>query len=249
MRRRLWKRLTGRLAGERGFTLIEVLVAMVAGIIVTGALFAILEVSLKQNARITDRVQAQQLGSTAMTRIIDPLRSGCFSREAAPVQAGSTGNKLIFTTAFSEATTPANSEVFKQIVNYESHKLTINSKKATGGSWPTYTSWEEPGKTTTIAENVYMASPRTAPFTYYKYGKESKSTTETGVSAMEKVEPPAEGLSSATAKQVAGVEVGFEALPTNNDSRLNRGAQFSDQVTFAFSSPDSEGTITAGPCE
>jgi hypothetical protein len=51
------------------------------------------------------------------------------------------------------------------------------------------------------------------------------------------------------AKTVAGVEVGFEALPSNGDTRQTRASQFSDQVTFAFSSPNSEATIKAGPCE
>lgn len=243
--------LLHRLRDERGFTLVEVLVAMVAGIIVTGALFAILEVSMKQNARITDRVQAQQLGDSAMTRIIDPLRSGCISRLATPVQAGSTPNTLIFTTAFSEATTPAQSEVFRETVTYASasHKLTLKSQKATAGTWPTFTAWEEPGKTATIAENVYMpTSPkREAPFVYYQYAKESGTGTETGTNALEAMKVTE--LSATEAKKVAAVEVGFEALPTNNDTRLNRAAQFTDRVTFAFSSPTSEGTIKAGPCE
>jgi len=240
--------LRRRLADERGFTIVEVLVAMVAGIIVTGALFAILEISLKQNSRITDRVQAQQLGDTAMTRIIDPLRSGCLSREATPVQEKSTPSKLIFTTAFSEATAPATSEVFKYTITYEANKLKVKTQKATGGSWPTYTTWEEPGTTTTIAENVYMVGKRTAPFTYYKYGTEAETSgTETGVTALK--EMAVTELSKEEAKKVAGVGVEFEARPVSNDARLNRGAQFSDNVTFAFASPDSEGTITAAPCE
>src|SRR5262249_52907036 len=138
---RLPIRLPRRLRSERGFTLIEVMVAMVAGIIVTGALFAILEISLKQNSRITDRVHAQQLGDVAMTRIVDPLRSGCFSRNATPVQEKSTPTKLIFTTAYSESTTPATSEVFKYTVEYSAatRKLTMTTQKANGGAWPTYT--------------------------------------------------------------------------------------------------------------
>ena len=41
-----------RLRGERGFSLLELLVAMAAGIVVTGALLAILEVSLRQETQI-----------------------------------------------------------------------------------------------------------------------------------------------------------------------------------------------------
>ncbi len=241
--------LPARLHQESGFTLIEVLVAMLTGIIVTGAAFGILEVSLKQNARITDRAQAQQLGDSAMTRIIDPLRSGCISRLAAPVQAGSTPNELIFTTAFSEATTPEPSEVFKETVKYSANKLTLKSQKATAGSWPTYTAFEEPGKTNTIAENVSMPKGREAPFSYFEYAKEGSSGTASESSSSLTPITVTEKLSAEQAKKVAAVEVGFEALPTSKDTRQSRGAQFEDRVTFAFSSPNSEGAIKAGPCE
>jgi prepilin-type N-terminal cleavage/methylation domain-containing protein len=243
-------RLRLRLRDERGFSLIEVLVAMVAGIIVTGALFAILEISLKQNSRITDRVQAQQLGDNAMTRIIDPLRSGCISREATPVLKESTPTKVIFTTAYSEATTPADSEVFKDTIEYSSttHQITAKTQQATAGTWPTYTAWETPGKTTLIAENVYLPSGHTYFFKYFKYGTEATSSTETGESTLEELKTTG-ALTEAEAKTVAGVEVNFETLGSDNYSALNRGAQFNDRVTFAFSTPNSEGSIKDAPCE
>jgi prepilin-type N-terminal cleavage/methylation domain-containing protein len=242
--------LKARLRSERGFSLVEVLVAMVVGLIVSGALFAILEISLKQNARISDRVIAQQLGNTAMTRIIDPLRSGCITREAAPVETGSTPSKVIFTTAFSEGTTPEPKEVFKEAISYEaaSHKLTASVQQATTGSWPTYGGWGA-AKTTTLAENVYMPGGfSNGPFRYLKYGTASTSSATTSVSALEALTTTG-ALSAEEAKKVAGVEVGFEALAPDKDTRLTRAAQFNDQVTFAFSSPNSESTIKAGPCE
>ncbi len=241
-------RLLARLRSERGFTLVEVLVAMVVGLIVSGALFAILEISLKQNARISDRVVAQQLGNTAMTRIIDPLRSGCIARKATPVLSGSTPSKLMFTTAFSEGTTPEPKEVFREKIEYASHKLTAAVEQASSGTWPTYAGWGA-AKETTLAENVYMPSGNTnGPFRYFKYGKASSSSSTSSVSALEAL-PTTSALSEPEAKEVAGVEVRFEALAPDKDTRLSRAAQFEDQVTFAFSSPNSESTIKAGPCE
>jgi prepilin-type N-terminal cleavage/methylation domain-containing protein len=239
-----------RMRSERGFTLVEVLVAMVVGLIVSGALFAILEISLKQNARITDRVVAQQLGNTAMTRIIDPLRSGCIAREATPVEAGSTPSKLIFTTAFSEGTTPEPKEVFKEAVTYEAatHKLVSSVQQASSGAWPTYGGWGT-AKTSTLLENVYLPGGfPNGPFRYFKYGTASTSTATTGVSALEAFTTVG-ALNAEEAKKVASVEVGFENLAPDKDARLTRAAQFTDQATFAFSSPNSEATIKAGPCE
>ena len=78
----------------------ELVVAMAAGIVVTGALFAILDVSLHQSARITDKVQADQLGRTAMTAMTDELHSACIAPEVTPVQAESSGTELRFVTAY-----------------------------------------------------------------------------------------------------------------------------------------------------
>jgi prepilin-type N-terminal cleavage/methylation domain-containing protein len=242
----------------RGFTLIEVLVAMVAAVAVTGALFMILEISLHQTSRITDRVQATQLGRTAMTTIMDELHSACVAREFAPVQEKSTATELRFVTAFSEKPVIGSAEVTKHRIAWVESKAKPNFGKlvdyyypATGGAWPKFTFEETPAKSVILAEDVYPKSEaKPEVFQYYKYAtKVSQGSSEAPSSTLTSTTPPASGFGAEEAKAVAGVLVSFATAPSNNYTALSRAAEFSDQVTFAFGAPAPEATITDGPCQ
>ena len=57
-------------SAEQGFTLVELLVGMLASTVVLFALYAILNFTLNQETRISEVVQANQIGRTAMTKIV-----------------------------------------------------------------------------------------------------------------------------------------------------------------------------------
>ena len=250
----------GILLREDGFTIMEVLVAMVVGIVVTGALFAILEVSLHQTARITDRVQATQLGRTAMTKMVDELHSGCLAREFAPVKTGSGPKELRFATGFSEKTQLEPSEVFEHRLVWDEKEpgkltdYTYNAEKAS--AWPTF-KFEEAklANKELVASGVYRqtnkAKEKVPIFQYYKYAtKASFGTSETASSTLTQIAVgEKETLTAEAAKSVAAVQLNFSQAPTDNNLALNRSVEFSNLVTFAFASPASETTIVDGPCQ
>ena len=70
---------------QRGFTLIEMLVAMVTGVIVTGALFTILDFSSSSPRVSRASPRRPRSGRAAMTRIVDELHSSCLSGRFTPV--------------------------------------------------------------------------------------------------------------------------------------------------------------------
>jgi Tfp pilus assembly protein PilW len=250
----IWRRARS----ERGFTLIETLVAMVTGLIVTGALFAILEVSLHQNARITDKVQADQVSRSTMNKVVDALHSACLAPGFAPVQAGSTANKLIFDNAYSaKATIPNASEgtaesVAEGVYKHEfefipaSNRLEDTAIPSTSTtSWPVIVFSGTPKKTV-LGEHISQTGA-TPVFQYLKYStKSSSESANTAVSTLESVAAP---ITSITAPEVASVIVSFTASPSDANTKLNRSAELSSQVTFAFSAPGAETPISDAPCE
>lgn len=238
----------------RGFSLIETLVAMITGVIVTGALFAILEVSMTQSARLTDVAQATQLGRTAMTRIVDELHSTCISSGFTPVQENSNENELIFRQGYSEKAEIPSVRQDKIVWNKATGTLTDNIYMSNGGSWPTFTFPASPTSSVRIGEHISQneveGGGKMEPiFQYYKYSTKSSTIPTAPSSTLNEKAPLAGTLKSAEAAEVASVVVSFKAAPNDNKATLGRGVGLSSQVTFAFSAPSSEAPIEAAPCE
>lgn len=68
-------RLRARLADEGGFSLVELLVSCVLGMIVLGGAFTVLQVAFAQGERVSQRVDTVQRGRIAMEQITRQLRS------------------------------------------------------------------------------------------------------------------------------------------------------------------------------
>jgi prepilin-type N-terminal cleavage/methylation domain-containing protein len=66
----------GSLRGEEGFTLPEVLMAMVLGLLITSAGFAMFTTALRSESRLTGRDHAIQQSRFAMERMIREIRQG-----------------------------------------------------------------------------------------------------------------------------------------------------------------------------
>ena len=259
--------ILARLRDRSGFTIVETLVAMVTGVIVTGALFAILEVSVRQSGRLSSVAQATQISRGAMTKIVDQLRSACLSPGFSPVITGSTATKLVFVNGYDEkaskteeppAELPA-SGIHKDVIEYEegTKKLVDKTYVATSTT-PTetaekYTWPASPTRTVTLAENISKVESKPI-FEYFKYNTTSNPATGLPASTLSEtgITPETETLASS----VASVLVRFRATPANKEfkaptatSEKGLYADQASQTIFAFSAPNSESSITAGPCE
>jgi Tfp pilus assembly protein PilW len=247
---------------QLGFSLVEVLVAILMGVIVIGATMAILTVALHQNVLLNDRVQSNQASRTTMTKVVNALHSACLAPGFTPVQEKSTGSKLIFVNAYSSiAAIPSASEsvsegAYRHELEYVSGsngKLVDKAYPSTSvASWPEITFSGTASKTTVLGEHVsQVTTPVLTPvFQYYKYAEKSTVASENAaIGTLELVTPPAEGLKPTAAKEVASVLVSFNTKPRDNDTRSSRSVSLSNQVTFALSAPAAETPVLAAPCE
>ena len=255
---RLLHRVRARLSDERGITLIETLVAAVTGVIVAGALFSILEFSLKESTRISDVAQATQLGRGTMNRIVDELHSGCLSPKFAPIRSGSKVNKMILISAYgseaelaTSATTKAG--IRKDEIEYSpgAGTLTDTYKLSTGVETSGEYKWGTAVKVK-IGEHITssVAAKPEQIFTYYKYYTRASTGTTTPASTLTEKAPPSSGeFTTAESAEIAAVMVQFNTAPTDNKGSLGRSVDLNTLTTLAFTAPDSENPIIGGPCE
>jgi Tfp pilus assembly protein PilW len=260
---RLVRHLRGRLRSERGFTLIELIVAMITGVLVIGAAFSVLEISLRQSVRQSDYAQATQHGRLAMTKVIDELHSTCLSASFTPIQKESTSTHMIVYDGYSEgtefsgaATTLAGAR--KDELYVENGKLSDKMALATSGTPGAFVFSAQP-TTTVLAENVApieSGGKTESPahyFKYFRYAPTSSTGTTTESTTLEEIKPTnaetAKGITEAEAKEVAAVQVSFKVLPSDGNETVGRAINISSQATFALSAPSSEAKVEAVPCE
>lgn len=253
-----------RVAGESGVSLIELLVALVAGLVVMGALYTILEVSLAQSTKIANETYADQLGRTAMTKMVDELHNACMSAEATPVRSYEKGEtkksnatKLIFIGTNSASPVPTASETYRHEIVWtkesgssSSGTLTDYVSNGSTGTWPQISTWGA-AKTELIATHISrrIVNGVSKPlFSYFKYASSSNKATG-ALEEMSLAKESNEELSEKTATEVAAVEINFNAGATSATASLERSVALSDLVTFAFSAPNQETPIKDAPCQ
>ncbi len=93
-------------ADEGGMTLIELVVATAAGMVLFLGLTMMVLASMHQTTRISNRVHTTQDARTATQRIVNELQTACAARYLTPVRTGSTGTKLKFARAYGSAVSP-----------------------------------------------------------------------------------------------------------------------------------------------
>jgi prepilin-type N-terminal cleavage/methylation domain-containing protein len=237
-------RVSVRPGNQGGFTLVEMLVSIFAGVILMLALFAVLDISTTQSARSIDRVESSQRGRTAMEQLVQELHSSCIAASVAPVLSSSDASTVKFISKFGSA----------PVLSPDQHVVTVQADgvkpyndlvdkvyPATGGSSPNWTFSSTPSLTKTLAENVSQATVNgvTQPyFQYFSYANGNISTT-----------PLTVPLSATNAASAVQVTVSMAVGPTDGSTDVRRTTNLNDAVVLRYIPAIGSTSVANLPCQ
>jgi Tfp pilus assembly protein PilW len=220
------QRLRARLAGEAGFTLVELLTAMVIGMVVVFAAFTLMERSFVAANDVADRADAAQRGRIAMDALTRQLRSQvCFSGQL-PLLAGS-ADSIDFVTDLGDGTTSPERHVLTFTNATNGYTLTETDYPMASANGATPVTWGTP-RTKTLLTGV--ARNGTTPFfQYLGYDATTSPPTVTTLNSP---------LVSDDFGGVTQIAVSFTVTPAHAQTRASRGSTLSERVAVPQADPN-----------
>jgi Tfp pilus assembly protein PilW len=222
---------------EEGYTLIELMVALTAGIVVFAGLTMVVMATMHQSTRTQNRVHATQEARLVVQKIVTEMHSACVAADVAPVQPNSGANAVayVYQTGSGAALTPVLHEVVLSGTN-----LNMLTYPATSGSTPSWTFSTTASATKTLMTNVAPVSTGAPVFSYYAYGS-------TGAVSTTSLTTP---LSATDAAKTVQVNVALKVNTRNAPNPdPNGGAIVQNQAFLRFSPPSASTTVANLPCE
>ena len=228
-------------SGERGYTLVELLVGMTVTLVVLGAIMTIVQAATRHQDRVAEQVAANQRARPAMTWIVDRLHSACVSPGLAPVQEGSDGDTLILLSKAGEDVSPLPD---KFVYSLSEGVLSETVYPGTGGE-PEEWTFGSPSEPRAVLDGVSAAEvgepPESVPvFRYYAYEGGEVSETPLATSP--------EGLSEADAARTVQVDVAFTAAPYASSTDASRSIAVTDSATLRIEPASEDSAEVNRPC-
>lgn len=243
-----------RMASEAGFTLVELLVTMVAGSVVLLALGTIMAVTLRETTRSFTLVDATERARPIFEQIENQLHSGCFADEETPIQVNSGPNALIFMNASGNASTPTamwNEIDYNPAPTSTLTESTYTTTYSVVNGLPTWargslvsskvllTNVTQSGTTPVFQYFAYQLAPGTdAGGNQYEILPDGTSPIPGTSTTVYNPLAPGATLSSAQASTAAEVMINLTVGPAGhayeNTNLASTGQSVSDIITFRF---------------
>jgi hypothetical protein len=222
---------------ERGTTLMEVMVALAAGIVIFGAVMSLVITTLHSSARVTTRVHATQRARIVLTRVMEELHSACIAPEIAPIREKSTGTMLRFVHQIGSAVQPT---PILSVISLSGTTLSQSDYAQNGGTVPNWTFEEKtPTSTRTLLTGVSPISPSSSIFNYYAYSSGTISTV-----------PQTTPLETTAAALTVEVQVALKVAPESTPVK-DSGSSVSvrNSATLRLTPPSFNEGSPSRPCQ
>jgi len=237
------------LADERGYTLIEMMMATAAGLVVAAATMAILVSAYKFMTNTADRVDANQQGRVAMERIVQLLDSSCVAGLGVSPVVGqgtsgpgpaSSATSLTFYGALSDQVTIDPNE-YVIFIN-SAGALELDTYAYAAGPQGAWTFNSTPSQATLVARAAQVPGS-SGLFSYYSYNSSGALVADSLTNGT---------LPGSIASDVAAIGIQFQAQATDGNASPGTAFDLQNQVVLrllpvsADNYPDN--TTTPYPC-
>lgn len=226
-----------QLRNENGTTLVELMVALMTGLVILSALTMVIITTVHGTARVEARVEATQRARLALGKLMEELHSACVTPEIAPVRKASEGNVLRFVHQTGSAVSPT---PVLSVISLSANTLTQADYATNGGTAPNWTFNEvTPVSTSTLLTKVAPIPPSSSIFSYYRYSGGTISES-----------PQATPLSEGEAALTVEVKVGLKTSPEHAAvADTHSAASVQDAATLRLTPPSFNEGSPARPCQ
>jgi Tfp pilus assembly protein PilW len=243
-------RASGALVREDGFTLVELLAAMLSGIVIMLAAFAMVDLTIRDTNRVTDRVEATSLGRTSLEQLVGELSSGCLTPDVSPIMAtSSTGitpsvtsdaTHVVFVSGLGDGQSGNPTE---HVLTYAANALTDRSYAYTGGTGATLTGPSTWTFATTPTTSHVLNNVTAFNLKYYSFPNTANATVNSlnGATALTTLSSvwPATSTEYNAALSVARVDIALTVGPSSGTTAQTVLTDLTDSVVFRVTPPSS----------
>lgn len=265
--------LLERVKDESGYTLVELTLATAAGLLVSAVAFTLLLTALTFGNSDSERVAANQQGSTAMERIVQALESSCVAGvDASPIigGTGATGSTATYIDGAGPYSLSANGPysivggatpssgdtmtfvsslsdaptVYPNEIQIHLQNGALVEDTYTGTSGAT--SWSfgtTPSSSTTLIQHAAVTNATTPLFSYYPYS----TTTATLSTSPDGTDSITGNLDESSAESVAEVGVNVQSQPDDGSGGNGAPVDLQDAVVLRLSAVSNEAGSTGFP--
>jgi prepilin-type N-terminal cleavage/methylation domain-containing protein len=238
------------LGDDAGFTLTEVLLALVIGSIIVTASFTLLDVVMRRAGEVDQRVDTAQRGRMLMDVMTRQLRSQiCQTADVPPVRAttagtAANGSYQQTVTFFTDLTDGrANTPPELRTLRYDEATRTITELTFYAKTTNPISYAANPDRTRLIGQNVYREVRGGVPVPIWSFYGFTTSTDPAVPATPTRALPLAMADGSADVKMVARVGVNFDVMALTRKTPGRTATVFTDDVFVRAANPNDPAPI------